>query len=98
MTIHHGHGFAIPVGESRDTPDRLEIARRAAKREAAARQARREQWARTEEAERITLASAMAEGAAVRSYYAHGGREKYRWVVTAVPIDPNEPDPFRDLA
>lgn len=98
MTIIHGQGFVIPVGETRDLPDRLELARRAAKREADARQRRREQWARTEEAERVSAAKSRAEGEAVRSYFESGGREKYRWVVTAVPIDPNEPDPFRDLA
>jgi hypothetical protein len=96
-TTIHGHGFAIPVGETREVPDNLELARRAAKREAEARQARRDQWARTKEAERIGTAISRAEGEAVRSYYADGGRAKYRWVVTAVPIE-DEPDPFGDLS
>lgn len=97
MTIIHGHGFAIPAGETRNVSDRLEIARRAAKREADARQRRREQWARTEEAERVSAAKSRAEGEAVRSYYDDGGRAKIKWVVTAVPIDPNEPDPFEGI-
>lgn len=94
---HTAQGWAMPKGETYSTPDRLELARRAAKREAEERDARRDSFAEREEAERLTVAIAYAIGAAQKSYYETGGRADIQWVVTAVPIV-DEPDPFRGLA
>jgi hypothetical protein len=90
-TAHTGHGFAIRKGQPYQVPDQAELSRRAAQREADAKQARRDALAETEEKERLAVATNHGEGSASRSYYQQGGRRHYRWVVTAVPIEDDDP-------
>jgi hypothetical protein len=98
VTVHTGQGWAVILDETYTTPDRHELARRAAKREADAREARRKSLAETEEKERRAVAVNHGEGAAQKSYYESGGRDAIQWVVTGVPIPDDEPDPFEDLS
>lgn len=95
-TTHYGQGIAIPKGQPYEVPDRADIARRAAEREADAKQVGRDALSETEEGERRTVAQQHGIGAAMRSYREQGGRAAIRWVVTAVPVGP-EPDPFNGV-
>lgn len=95
-TTHYGQGIAKPKGQRYETPDRADIAQRAAQREAADRQARHEALLETEESDRRTVAEQFGIGAAMRSYHEQGGRAPIRWVVTAVPIE-DEGDPYDGL-
>lgn len=91
MSTHVGQGIAKRLGEVYTAPDRDELARRAAQREAEMREARYEALAATEEAERITLAREVGGGKALKTYYEQGGRAPIRFVVTAVPLDIGDP-------
>lgn len=96
MSLHVGQGIAKRLGEVYTAPDRDELARRAAQREAEEREARNEALAATEESELRTLAEQLGTGAAMRCYYEGGGRARIRWVVTAVPVE-DEGDPFTGI-
>ena len=94
MTTHHGQGFAVPIGQTVSVPDRQDLARKAAQRLTEQKEVRRAAREANEERDRRTLAVAMAVGAAMKSYHESGGVAKIQWVVTAVPISDDEPDPF----
>jgi hypothetical protein len=96
MSTHIGQGIAKRLGEVYTAPDRDELARRAALREAQEREARRASLAETEEGERRTLAKEIGQGAAMRSYYEQGGRARIRWVVEPVPL-PEDDDPIAGI-
>lgn len=95
-TTHFGQGIAIPEGQPYTVPDRADIAKRAAQREAQEREARHESLAADREQDIRTVAEQFGIGAAMRSYHELGGRAAIQWVVTAVPIE-DEPDPFNGV-
>jgi hypothetical protein len=92
VSTHTGQGFAKPLGAAYRTPDRDELARRAAKREAEEREARAERLADTEEGERRAVALNAAIGAALRTYHDLGGQQ----ILPPIQWGP-EPDPNEDV-
>jgi hypothetical protein len=95
-TTHLGQGIAIPEGQRYETPDRADIAQRAAQREAADRQERAEALAETEESERRTLALVAANQAKTLEYRRLGGTRHLPPLVWDPDWDPNV-DPFNGL-
>lgn len=92
-TTHYGQGIAIRKGQGYEVPDRADIARRAAEREAAERQERAEALAETEEGERRTLALAAANQAKTREYRRLGGTRQLPPLEWGPEWDPDD-DPF----
>lgn len=95
-TTHIGQGIAKPKGQRYEVPDRADIARRAAEREAAERQERAEALAETEEGERRTLALAAANQAKTLEYRRLGGTRLLPPLVWDPDWDPSV-DPFDGL-
>lgn len=92
-TTHVGQGIAKPKGQRYETPDRADIAQRAAEREAAERQERAEALAETEEGERRTLALAAANQAKTLEYRRLGGTRHLPPLEWGPEWDPTD-DPF----
>lgn len=90
MSSHIGQGIAKRLGEVYTAPDRDEMERRAARREAAERESRLEALSETEEGERRTMALAAGIQAAVRTYRSLGGVQTLPPLGWGPEADPSE--------
>jgi len=95
-TTHVGQGIAIPEGQPYTVPDRADIAKRAAQREAEEREERREALAETEEGQRRAMAFAAAEQAKTLEYRRLGGTQHLPPLEWGPEWDPDD-DPFNGL-
>ena len=96
MSTHIGQGFAKRLGEVYTAPDRDELARRAARREADERESRLDARLETEEGERRTLALAAANQAKTLEYRRLGGTQHLPPLEWGPEWDPND-DPFAGI-
>jgi hypothetical protein len=97
VSTHIGQGIAKRLGEVYSAPDRDELARRAARREADERESRIEALTATEERERRILALAAGWQAAVRTYRSLGGVQALTGIAWLPEPDPDV-DPFEGLS